>query len=91
VTIPKTAEHPRAAAQYVAFLVENILPGRIVRRCGDGCRIAVGAATLFAARAISGSDVLACIRAEEVELYAAADAAPGGCRVGSLPSSSSGP
>jgi molybdate transport system ATP-binding protein len=50
--------------------IDNLLPGRIHARSAAGCLVALGPATLAAARPIAGSEVLACIPADEVELAA---------------------
>ena len=62
-------------AQFVG--IENILPGHVGARSPEGCRIAVGGATLSAPGTTAGEEVLACIRAEEVELRPPAEAGPG--------------
>jgi molybdate/tungstate transport system ATP-binding protein len=60
----------RPADRWIAEFVgvETIVPGRITGRAGGGCAVAVGAATLIAATPVAASDVLVCIRAEEVAL-----------------------
>jgi molybdate/tungstate transport system ATP-binding protein len=73
----------RPADRWIAEFVgvETIVPGCVVGRSPDGCRVAIGGAILVAVTPIGGRDVLVCIRAEEVELHcghAAADAAPDG-------------
>jgi molybdate/tungstate transport system ATP-binding protein len=69
----------RPADEWIAKFVgvDNILAGRIVALSAAGCRVAVGAATLAAAAAIRGGEVVACIRADEVELFAPGEPAPG--------------
>ena len=58
--------------------VDNIVPGRIAERSPYGCRVAVGAAMFDAATAIGASEVLACIRAEGVDMRrAGAEPVPG--------------
>jgi molybdate/tungstate transport system ATP-binding protein len=69
----------RPAAPWIARFVgvDNMLAGRIVARSAVGCRVAVGAAMLAAAKPTGGAEVVACIRADEVELLPPGEAAPG--------------
>jgi ABC-type Fe3+/spermidine/putrescine transport system ATPase subunit len=65
----------KPASRWIAEFVgvETIVPGRIVGRAVNACRVAVGTAYLLSTNPIGGGDVLVCVRAEEVELRRASD------------------